>query len=231
MLKNAWRIFPVLRNTSIFSMFELISKTLYGYYTTFVFSECKRNFTNSSKSANQAGILLFFRTSKFFLTIEKTCYAQIMSLQLIATGTLPGSVCPDSRLVITYFLRCFLLRMRNGPENSQLDDALEKLFARVVAETDYSPRFDALPFYFSRDCGEEKQIRSLKYHAEKKTLAKLLLKNSGKLNMRINVKVCEDCQSFLSHASSMLGRTIRVTEPSKVHSFNSGNFSRDISLH
>ena len=63
------------------------------------------------------------------------------------------------------------MRFINGPWKSKDDDLLEQLFDDVITNTEYFPRLDALPFYFVRDSSEDKQVRSLKYHAEKKALA------------------------------------------------------------
>ena len=52
---NAWKrleknvFFAILKTTSIFSMFKLLSKILHGYYTTFVFLEFWKKLINSSK--------------------------------------------------------------------------------------------------------------------------------------------------------------------------------------
>ena len=57
--KRPWKnvFFAILKTTSIFSMFKLLSKILHGYYTTFVFLEFWKKLINSSKSAKQVGIL------------------------------------------------------------------------------------------------------------------------------------------------------------------------------
>ena len=65
------------------------------------------------------------------------------------------------------------------------------------------------------------QVNSLKYHAEKKAIASLVHENASDLTMRVkvNMRVCEDCFSFLSNAARMLCRPIRVLEPSRQHEF------------
>ena len=40
--------------------------------------------------------------------------------------------------------------------------------------------------------------------------------------MRVSIKVCADCHSFLTHAAQMLGRTIHVLEPRRQHVFRQG---------
>ena len=110
----------------------------------------------------------------------------------------------------------------NGLESSDVNDALEQLYSDVCERTEYSPRFDALPFYFAETQKKDLQIRSLKYHAEKKALATMLMNDSEDLSMRVNIKVCVDCHSFLSHASKMLGKEISVLEPAQAHLFDGG---------
>ena len=117
------------------------------------------------------------------------------------------------------------MRYVNGPESKEVDDALEKLYSDVSLRTNYSPRFDALPFNFANRNYTEAHVRSLKFHAEKKALATLLLKNSEKLSMRVNIKCCADCHSFLTFASAMLKREICVLEPTRSHSFQYGKCS------
>jgi len=114
----------------------------------------------------------------------------------------------------------------NGKEHSKaVNLALEKLYKKVRENTDYEPRLDALPLDFVQKKSslkgfEHKAVHSLKYHAEKKALATLLLNDSSELTMRVNFGVCVDCHAFLSHASKLLGRKITVLEPSKPHHFH-----------
>ena len=62
-------------------------------------------------------------------------------------------------------------------------------------------------------------VHSLKFHAEKKALASLLLGGAPDLALDINFSVCADCHHFLTHAAEMLGREIRVSEPKLRHDF------------
>jgi len=110
----------------------------------------------------------------------------------------------------------------NGPEFSSADEALEKLFLEVSEKTNYHPVLEALPFDFNQHAPYEKKVKSLKYHAEKKALARLLLTNESELTMRVNINVCADCHSFLTHASQLLGRPIHVREHHKEHIFVKG---------
>ena len=105
-------------------------------------------------------------------------------------------------------------------EPRALDLAVEELFARVQVSTAYRPLSEALPLDFVHRAAEAKRVTCLKFHAEKKALAHLLLHAAPELTMRVNIRVCADCHSFLAHAASMLGRVIRVLEPSRQHVFN-----------
>ena len=66
------------------------------------------------------------------------------------------------------------------------------------------------------------QVHSLKYHAEKKALARLLASGAAELEMTINFKVCADCHAFFKACSEALGRTLSVREPSTTHVFADG---------
>ena len=113
--------------------------------------------------------------------------------------------------------------------SSALDGAVEDLFGRVLSETEYTPVVEALPYGFVQSSSEAAQVRSLKFHAEKKALATMLLRGTpeAELSMRVNIKVCADCHSFLSHASKLLGRPIRVEETitSRRHDFGAAGDS------
>lgn len=95
----------------------------------------------------------------------------------------------------------------------------------MCKETAYHPRCEALPFEFVQRASEADQVKSLKYHAEKKVLASLLQRTAAEMAMRVNFKVCADCHSFLTHASRLLGRPIHVLEPSRQHVFHEGRCS------
>merc|ERR1712113_381267 len=98
-------------------------------------------------------------------------------------------------------------------------DEMERFYERVCQKTAYRPRYDALPLAFVQRASHKDQVKSLKFHAEKKALVSLLHHSVAELVMRVNFKVCADCHSFLIHAAYMLGRPIRVLEPSRQHVF------------
>ena len=107
----------------------------------------------------------------------------------------------------------------DGAGDVTLSDALEKLFSQVCRHTAYEPVCDALPLGFVQSASKTAQVNSLKYHAEKKALATLLLRSAPDLKMRVNIKVCADCQCFLKNAAQYLGRPIEVLEASRKHVF------------
>ena len=97
--------------------------------------------------------------------------------------------------------------------------AAAALYRRVRAETAYEPVLHALPYAFTQRVSEAEQVTSLMFHAEKKTLAALLLAGAPALALRINFGVCAECHAFLTHAAKLLGRPFTVLEPSKEHVF------------
>ena len=108
----------------------------------------------------------------------------------------------------------------NGTESRALDEAVEELFRRVCEQTTYRPQYEALPLDFVRRASVDEQVRSLKFHAEKKALVSLMLSDEPLLAMSVNIKVCADCHSFLAHASRLCQRSILVTEPARQHTFD-----------
>ena len=116
----------------------------------------------------------------------------------------------------------------NGHGDLTLDGALEDLYSQVCEHTAYQPVVDALPFGFvplpgmTEDDFARAQVKSLKYHAEKKALVTMLLRSAPELKMSVNIKMCADCRSFLTHAAQYLGRPIEVFEPSRKHVFRCG---------
>ena len=109
-----------------------------------------------------------------------------------------------------------------GANALALDAAVEELYERVAAQSAYTPRFEALPLDFVQRASEAEQVHSLKYHAEKRALASMLLRGASKLTMRVNIKVCVDCHSFLLHAASVLGKPISIDDPKQTHLFAPG---------
>lgn len=113
----------------------------------------------------------------------------------------------------------------NGDGSRTLDVAVERLYRRVCEQTAYRPTLEALPFAFVQRASKEDQVRSLKFHSEKKALASLLLHTAPELTMHVNIKVCADCHSFLTHAARLLARPIHVLEPGRQHVFKGGGCS------
>jgi hypothetical protein len=97
---------------------------------------------------------------------------------------------------------------------------VDKLYRRVSENTPYAPEFGVLPAAFVRRASDEEKVESLKFHAEKKALAMLLMRGAEDLDMSINFSVCADCRAFLAHSAQSLGRQICVHEPSRVHVFD-----------
>jgi len=119
-------------------------------------------------------------------------------------------------------------RMSNGLGNSpssKVNRKVNHLFNLITSKTEYRPQVKALPVDFLDRASDEEKVKSLKFHAEKKALAKLLLENASELEMRVNIKVCMDCHLFLKHASKVLGRKITVFEKARMHVFHDGQCS------
>ena len=70
--------FEILRTTSIFSMFKLLSKILHGYYTTFVFLEFWKNSWIRQNWQNKWEYFSFLKPLNNSLTIEKMCFFLIL---------------------------------------------------------------------------------------------------------------------------------------------------------
>jgi pentatricopeptide repeat protein len=160
---------------------------------------------NACRHAGDAHRADFVQATMDRLGLKKTLNARVTA-----------AVGPPTRRKELHFI--------NGPtygrEGARRNEALHSLYGRVQRSTAYKPQLAALPFAFTRRSSEAEQVDSLKFHAEKKALAELLLRGADDLEMRVNIKVCADCHHFLAHAAKLLGRPIRVLEPSRQHVFD-----------
>ena len=142
-----------------------------------------------------------------------------------------GLSAPSAAVVARFSIDGDERQLSNGTEaagsavGEALNVAVAALYDKVRSQTAYVPRLEALPLDFVQRASEAEQVRSLKLHAEKKALACLLLHGTGAttttpLRMRIDCRVCADCHAFLSHAATLLGRPIHVSEPTRQHRFD-----------
>jgi hypothetical protein len=144
-------------------------------------------------------------------------------INVSATGTTTGD---SGRTEVVY---------RNGPFKKEslstscsprlLEATSNNLFAEIE-KRGYKPVLEALPYDLRKKNDVQREIRSLRYHAEKKGVVRLLVeqKNNSRdsyvpLSMRVNISVCADCHSFLQHAAKALGKKINVTDAVKHHVF------------
>ncbi|XP_049358042.1 pentatricopeptide repeat-containing protein At5g44230 [Solanum verrucosum] len=106
------------------------------------------------------------------------------------------------------------------PNSKEIKEALEDLIGRLKSHG-YEPNLSSVPY----DLNEEHKRRILLTHSEKLALAYgLLITDSAGSTIRImkNLRICEDCHSFMCGASQITGREIIVRDNKRFHHFHNG---------
>lgn len=77
------------------------------------------------------------------------------------------------------------------------------------------------------DIDEEEREHSLSYHSEKLAVAFALLSLKDKSTIRImkNLRICQDCHSFMKHISNKYERKIIIRDRNRFHHFDKGSCS------
>uniref|UniRef100_A0A3Q7FUS4 DYW domain-containing protein n=1 Tax=Solanum lycopersicum TaxID=4081 RepID=A0A3Q7FUS4_SOLLC len=106
------------------------------------------------------------------------------------------------------------------PNSKEIKEALEDLIGRLKSHG-YEPNLSSVPY----DLNEEHKRRILLTHSEKLALAYgLLITDSAGSTIKImkNLRICEDCHSFMGGASQITGREIIVRDNKRFHHFRNG---------
>ncbi|ESQ44580.1 hypothetical protein EUTSA_v10003396mg [Eutrema salsugineum] len=107
----------------------------------------------------------------------------------------------------------------NHPMLNKIEDTLEELVQRLTV-LGYQPDLSSVPYNVSDD--EKRSI--LIRHTEKLALAFSLLTTSRDSSIKImkNLRMCQDCHTFMRLASEVTGRVIIMRDNMRFHHFRSG---------
>ncbi|XWS42101.1 hypothetical protein CRYUN_Cryun17cG0139900 [Craigia yunnanensis] len=108
------------------------------------------------------------------------------------------------------------------PRSGEMKQVLEDLLNRLKA-IGYQPNMSSVAY----DVNDEDKRRILMAHSEKLALAFGLLCITVNCPIRImkNIRICEDCHSFMCGASQITGRVIIVRDNLRFHHFHGGKCS------
>ncbi|KAL3715069.1 hypothetical protein ACJRO7_006893 [Eucalyptus globulus] len=108
------------------------------------------------------------------------------------------------------------------PRSSEINKVLEDLLERLKGHG-YQQILSSVAY----DVSEDDKKRILMAHSEKLALAFGLLDSSENCPIRImkNLRICEDCHSFMCAVSHIIGRAIIVRDNVRFHHFNGGTCS------
>ncbi|KAH0910040.1 hypothetical protein HID58_033361 [Brassica napus] len=107
----------------------------------------------------------------------------------------------------------------NHPMSDKIQETLEELVKRLTV-LGYEPDLSSVPYNASDD--EKRSI--LICHTEKLALAFSLLTTSRDCEIKImkNLRMCQDCHTFMRLASEVTGRVIIMRDNMRFHHFRSG---------
>ena len=120
--------------------------------------------------------------------------------------------------VATAVVQGSLRQYQNGNVGEGVVDA-RQLWLELRQQKPYKPQLQALPWVFLQNSTREQQEESLKLHAEKKALARLLSHAQNQLSVSINFNSCMDCHEFFKISSQLLGCRILLRQPKMTHTF------------
>ncbi|KZV20225.1 pentatricopeptide repeat-containing protein-like [Dorcoceras hygrometricum] len=108
------------------------------------------------------------------------------------------------------------------PRSKEIKEALEDIFNRLKS-IGYVPNFSSVLY----DLGEDERRQILMHHSEKLAFAYGLLTTDNGCAIRImkNLRICEDCHSFMCGTSQITGREIIVRDNMRFHRFLVGKCS------
>ncbi|OMO84487.1 hypothetical protein COLO4_22007 [Corchorus olitorius] len=108
------------------------------------------------------------------------------------------------------------------PRSGEMKQVLEDLLNRLKT-LGYQPNLSSVAY----DVNDEDKRRILMAHSEKLALAFGLLSTNSDCPIRImkNLRICEDCHSFMCGVSQITGRVIIVRDNLRFHHFHGGKCS------
>ncbi|CAH9130194.1 unnamed protein product [Cuscuta epithymum] len=110
-----------------------------------------------------------------------------------------------------------------GGSINPMSSEIMRVLADLVAQLGlggYEPNLSCVPY----DLDDKEKKRILMSHSEKLALGYSLLTSSSVSEIKImkNLRICEDCHSFMSRVSGLSGRVIVVRDNKRFHHFRNG---------
>ncbi|XP_019172163.1 PREDICTED: pentatricopeptide repeat-containing protein At5g44230 [Ipomoea nil] len=106
------------------------------------------------------------------------------------------------------------------PMSGSIKEAVMDLIEQLRLRCGYEPNLSCVPY----DLNDEDKKRILMMHSEKLALAYGLLATDADSAIKImkNLRICEDCHSFMCGASGVSGREIIIRDNNRFHHFRNG---------
>ncbi|KAK3228522.1 hypothetical protein Dsin_000403 [Dipteronia sinensis] len=113
----------------------------------------------------------------------------------------------------------FMVGERRHPRITEIYSKLEKL-VEDLKDLGYEPRTE----HDLHDVGDDVKEELLRHHSEKLafTFALMCLSSGVPIRIMKNLRICDDCHSFMKIASKFTGREIIVRDVTRFHHFRNG---------
>lgn len=112
---------------------------------------------------------------------------------------------------------------KSGDRSHPESDAIYKLLCSLMKRT-RSEGYTPVTELVFMDISEEEKEENLSFHSEKIALAYAILKTSpgAKISISKNLRICDDCHTWIKLVSRVLCRTIVVRDRIRFHQFEGG---------
>ncbi|XP_004292553.1 PREDICTED: pentatricopeptide repeat-containing protein At4g21065-like [Fragaria vesca subsp. vesca] len=140
------------------------------------------------------------------------------SMRAIGVNKKAGS----SSISVDHITHEFISGDNSHPQSQSIRDFLDRIL-ESIKDTGYTP----LTSNVLHDIEEEEKEHTLGYHSEKLAVAFALMsvKDTRTIRVMKNIRICNDCHSFMKHVSAKFGREIIVRDRNRFHHFTNGSCS------
>jgi hypothetical protein len=120
---------------------------------------------------------------------------------------------------VNHEVHTFVIDDQDHPKMLEIHVELQRL-SRHMHDAGYKP----CKKFIMHDVDEEEKVFHLCHHSEKLAIAFRLINSapSTTLQIRKNLRVCEDCHTSTKFISKIAGRTIMVRDANRFHHFEDG---------
>lgn len=111
----------------------------------------------------------------------------------------------------------------SGDNSHPQSEEITKFLSSIIGDlrnSGYMPQTENV----LHDIDDEEREHSLRYHSEKLAVAFAILSMKDKRTIRImkNLRICDDCHSFMKHISDRFERKIIIRDRNRFHHFDKG---------